>query len=95
MKTVAPFSALVTVTVVAAAGGVINRSGGAVAAGMMTARQSGIDTGGALCVGFGVGGPVVAGDVAQPASSATAPSPKSVNRSVPVIALHDRNAAGG
>ena len=85
MKTVAPLSALVTVTVVAAVGGVINRSGGAVAAGMMTAPQSGIDTGGALCVGSGVGGSVVAGDGAHAASRVTTASPKSVIRSVPVI----------
>src|SRR6202049_1116490 len=93
-KTVAPLSAFVTVTVMVEAGGVINRSGGAVADGTVTAPQAGIDTGGALCVGLGVGGRVISGAGAHPASSVTTARPKRVSRSVPVIAVHDRNAPG-
>ena len=52
----APASALVAVTVLPAAGGMINRSGDTVADGMTMSLQCGRGTAGTDCVGFGVAG---------------------------------------
>ena len=86
-NTVAPASALVTVTVLAAAGGVINRPGDAVADGMTMSLQSGSGTAGTDWVGFGVGGRVVLTPCAHPAAIVITATLTSVDRKVDAMYL--------
>ena len=86
-KTVAPASALVTVTVLSAAGGVINWPGDAVAEGMTMSLQSGSGTAGTDCVGCGVGGRVVLTACAHPAAIVITATPTSVDRRIDAICL--------
>ncbi len=58
-NTVEPASAVVTVTVLVPAAGVISPSGGGLTAAKATSLQPGAATGGAVCVGRGVAGRLV------------------------------------
>ena len=83
-NTVAPASALVTVTVLAA-GGVINRPGDAVVDGMTMSLQSGSGTAGTDWVGLGVRAVLLA--CAHPATNVTTATPTSVDRSMDAMYL--------
>ncbi len=76
----APASALVTVTVSTAGGGVISASPGGVTEGMAIALQPGMGTGGAACVGRGVRAGIVVVVGAHPAASVSRATPKRVIR---------------
>jgi hypothetical protein len=81
-NTVAPVSALVTVTVSTEAGGVINVSGDDAIDGMATELQAGIGTAEAACVALGAGRSVVLGLGAHPTTSVATTVPKSADRSL-------------
>lgn|GEM_PF-3661640 len=83
----APASALVTVTVLEAAGGVINKPGEAVADGMTMSPQSGGGTAGTDWVGFGVGDRAVPTASAHPAAIAITAAPTSVDRRMDAMSL--------
>ena len=77
----APVSALVTVTVLADAGGVISASGGDVTDGMATELQLGMGTGEVVAVDLGGGRLVVLGLCAHAVSSVATAVLKTVDRS--------------
>ena len=81
-NTVAPVSALVTVTVLTEAGGVINASGDDVTDGMATDLQAGMGTGEAVSVGLGGGMSIELGVCVHPATSVASAVPKRVDRSL-------------
>ncbi len=81
----APASALVTVTVSTAGGGVISTSPGGVTEGMAIALQPGMGTAGEACVGRGVSAGIVVVVGAHPAASVSTTTPKRVIRGLGVM----------